>query len=233
MKKEDLVRFYEKYKLYIFPAVVGSIFLSLGLLVIYPQAVKLLVNQQKIGEISQKAIFLESKADKLEEYDPDDLKLKLDYAMTSYPADKDFVSTMKLLQNIIAQSGFSIASLSLTSAGAMGGEKASSYGFEVDVLGPASGLTDLLSNIENSYRLMRVTNLETSTERESQIASTLKIEVLYSAPPATFGSVDSPLPELSEKEEESLSKLATVSNIILEEQELLKQAPRGKPNPFE
>ncbi len=232
MKKEDILRFYGKYKLYIFPAVVGLVSLSLALLVIYPQTVKLLVNQQKMGEISQKAKFLEAKADKLGEYNPDDLKLKVDYAMISYPADKDFVSTMSLLQNIIAQSGFSIASLSLGSISAAN-EKASSYGFEVDVLGSGSKLIDLLANIENSYRLMRVTKVETSFERDSQIAASLSIEVLYSAPPSSFGSVDSPLAELSEKEEEALSKLATVSNIILEEQEMFKQSPRGKPNPFE
>lgn len=231
--KKDLSKFYEKFKLYIFPAAIGLASLTLIVLVIYPQTIKLVINQKKSGEISQKAKFLEDKAEQLEKYNPDDLKIKVDYSLTSFPVDKDYISVIKILQNIIVQSGFNIVSLSLESSRTKDSGNFSTYGLKLDTLGTSSQLPALLSYIESSYRLMRVITLEASSERESQIAASISIEVLFSAPPAGFGNIDSPLPQLSEEEEKILSKLATVGRAISQEQSASQLAPRGKPNPFE
>lgn len=232
MRKEELLKFYDKFKLYIFPAVVALSSMVLIILIIYPQTAKLLSNQKKALEISQKAKFLEDKAEKLESYNADDLNFKVNYVLGAYPVDKDYVTALKILQNIVAQSGFSIVSLSLGSSG-INNEQAQSFSLKLDVLGPSSQLPTFLGNIEGSYRLMRVSSMETSSGKDAVLTVALSIEVLYSAPPGGFGSVDSPLPQLSEEEEKILSKLATVGRAISQEQSASQLAPRGKPNPFE
>lgn len=231
MKKEDLLKFYDKFKLFIFPAVVALSSFILITLVIFPQSEKLFSNQKKAFEISQKGEILEEKANQLESYSTEDLSAKVNYVLRSYPADKDYINAIGILQNIVTQSGFNIISLTLGSAG-LGNEDSQSYGFKLEVLGVTSQLPTLLSNIESSYRLMRVTSLESSAGRDTLLTSALNIEVLYSAIPAGFGNADSPLPELSDEEKGILSRLKSVDSAISKEQSA-SQSARGKPNPFE
>jgi len=59
----------------------------------------------------------------------------------------------------------------------------------------------------------------------------IKLLELSSAP-SEFGSVDSPLPELSEKDEEVITKLAK-GGTALPAPQVTVLGPRGKENPFE
>ena len=65
MKKEDLQKFYLTYRLYIFPVVVAFSCLVLIILVIYPETVKLIINQKTQEEVLNKHKFLEVKAQTL------------------------------------------------------------------------------------------------------------------------------------------------------------------------
>jgi len=230
MKKEAIVKFYQTYKLSIFPAVVALSSLVLIIFVIYPQTVKLITNQKVEGEILGKAKVLEAKAQTLADYDPQDLKEKLDFALSAYPADKDLPYTIGLLQQITAQSGFNVVAMNLGTAPIK--SEGQGYSLKLEILGPHHLLPSLLSKIENSARLMRVSSLDVATGREVQGATiSLNIEVLYAAPPAEFGTVDSPLPQLSEKDEEVIAKLTRVGAISPPIPTQL--GPRGKVNPFE
>lgn len=231
MKKEGLLKFYLHYRLYIFPAVAVVSSLILIIFVIYPQAVKLLTNQKLEQDLSKKGAFLEEKAQALESYDTADLSEKIKYVLSSYPTDKDFANAVGVLQNLMAQAGFNIVSLSL--GGSSGKEaKLQSYSVKLDLLGPLRFLPVLLSNIEGSPRLMRVSGIETTVGKDEASATiTLNIEVLYSEAPSGFGTVDSPLTQLSQKDEEVLAALA--SSGVSQLEATAAAAPRGKSNPFE
>ena len=79
MKKEDLQKFYLTYRLYIFPVVVTFSCLVLIILVIYPETVKLIINQKTQEEVLNKHKFLEVKAQTLANFDSEDLNKKLNY----------------------------------------------------------------------------------------------------------------------------------------------------------
>lgn len=240
VKKEEILKFYHDYRFYIFPAIVALSSLILIIFVIYPQALKLITNQIIGKEISNKLKFLEVKAQTLESYDPADLNRKVNFALGSYPTDKDFVSAMDVLQNLTSQSGFNVISMSLglNSSKSTGVQ---SYNLKLDILGPSTQLSILLSNIESSPRLMRVSSVETAVGKDPQVATiSLNIDVLYSSAPKEFGSVDSPLPELSDADEEGIAKIARASstertseNLPITTEPLGPLGPRGKSNPFE
>ena len=59
----------------------------------------------------------------------------------------------------------------------------------------------------------------------------LSLEVLYGELPSTFGTVDSPLPQLTSKDEELIAKLAGIS--IVSSPGTVTLSPKGKTNPFE
>lgn len=235
MKKEEILKFYLNYRLYIFPGIVTLSSLILIVFVIFPQTSKLLSNQSAKQEILNKSKFLEAKAETLESYDERDLNIKVNYAITSYPTEKDFANVVGVLQNLTAQTGFSISSLNLGSSS--NSKVGQSYSIRLDAVGPLSLLPILLNKIESSPRLMRISSVETISARDpNSVTVDLGIDVLYSAPPSEFGSVDSPLPELSKQDENILAQLASTNTQIPTSQ--LEQAPsqlgpRGKANPFQ
>lgn len=233
MKKEVISKFYQNYKLYVFPAVVILSSLILIILVIYPQVSKILADQKTEGEFLTKWEFLEAKAQDLESYDSQDLLTKVNLALISYPVEKDFVIGIGLMQNLTAAAGFSITSLILSP----GVSKSQSYGIKLDILGPGVLLPSLLSDIENSPRLMRISNVETSAGADHQlITASLNVDILYSSAPGDFGTVDSPILQLSQEDEQALAKIAKVRASISQPSQTqtpTQFSPRGKSNPFE
>jgi hypothetical protein len=241
VSNEELIKLYQTHKLYIFPLGVTLASLILIIFVIFPQTSKLISNQGLQTEILNKSHFLETKAQALEGYDPTDLSKKVGYATSAFPSDKDFVNAFALLQQLTSQSGFTAVATSLEES-AQGGVQAQSYNVRLDVLGPVNSLPILLSNIENSPRLMRVSTVEIISGADpGQSNATINVTVLYSQDSGNLGSVDSPLPKLSAEEEAVISKLSRSGLPVVSQEttasqgiaEPIQLGPRGKSNPFE
>lgn len=228
--------FYQNYRLYIFPSLIALSSLMLIIFVIYPQTIKLITNQKTGEEIANKSKLLEVKAQALESYDPEDLQLKVDFVLGSYPTEKDFVFALGLLQDLTAKSGFDTISMSLGGSIQTGASN-QSFSIKLDVLGSAESLPKLLNNIENSPRLMRVSSMETNAGKSlKDLTITLSVDVLYASAPTSLGSADSPISELSNEEEKVVAKLIARGGISAgtELSKLTPQlGPRGKENPFE
>lgn len=235
MKKEIIVKFYSTYKLYIFPAVVvlSSLFL-IGFIII-PQISKLIGNQKAIESLSTRSKLLETKVFALESYDENDLSKKAGITLSILPVDKDYVNILGLLQQLTAKSGFSITSVSLGEGGNKL-NKTDSYTVKLQVKGTRVLFESLLNSLESSPRLIKVNSIDISSNQASQeIEAALAIDVLYSKLPQNFGTEDSILPEISQKDEELLTSLSQVSEAVSMEASPSAgiSSPRGKSNPFE
>lgn len=231
MKKETILKFYSTYKLYIFPVAVLVSCLILIVFVIYPQLVSLISNNKISAELQKKMDFLEVKAQTLVEYDEVDLSSKLDYALSYFPADKDFVNALGLLQSITSQSSFAILSFALGTQTEVKG--AQGYSIKLEVKGAKALLPNLLSGIESSNRVMRVATLEVKSLPDGSTDAFLGIDVLYSSAPQTFGSADSSLPTLTEEDEQLLAKLAREGVIQRQPAVTTPTVPLGKSDPFQ
>lgn len=232
MKKEDIVKFYLKYRFYLFPAAVAASSLFLIMFAIYPQTVKLINNQKTASDLISKSKLLETKVSALESYDEEDLSQKVGYALAVLPADKDFLDVLGLLQEQAVQSGFSITSIALgNTSGKVG--SANSYTVRLDMKGAKVLFQSLLDKLENFARLAKIGSIDVISRQSSQsVDTTLEVEVLYSQLPKDFETVDSPLPELSKKDEELIALLIKNST-TLSNPEAILLIPKGKPNPFE
>lgn len=228
MKKENLALIYQKYRLIIFPAAVVLSCLILIIFVMIPQIGKLLKNSQTEADFKVQADFLETKVEALESLDEEELARKVKYVVASFPPEKDFAILITLLQKIAQESGFTIASLSF------GGGKSSQeqgYGITVEMAGPKSLFAGFLNSIETSPRLMRINHIEISSGRSADVIdASLAIEALFAPVPGNLGSVNSPLPQVSQGEEELLDRLARSQVMSLTVVEL---SSTGKSNPFE
>ena len=227
--KNQVLKFYASYKIFIFPMIIALCSLILIILVIYPQIVKLIGNQRDLGELVNKSQFLDTKVLALEGYNGEDLSKKVTLSLASYPSDRDFGYVIGLLQNISAQSGYNVVAISLGDS-TKGNQ---SYSVKMELIGSASLLPILISNLENSNRLMRVSSVETSNRDTSSVNVSLTVDVLYASLPTTFGTEDSPLPALSQKDEELLVKLAKTTPVGSNQITTSTATPKGKDNPFE
>lgn len=236
MNRESWNKFYKRYRLFIFPAVVALSCLILIVFVMIPQISKIIEGTRKESEIRVKHKFLATKAEALEGYDEADLARKVSYLLASLPAEKDFVNIIGQLQRISSENGFSIAALSLGVGTGGQSPKEQSYGVKMDALGPKSLLNRLLNSIEGSPRLIRINDMEISAGKAGDFVNvSLTIEVLFSPMPKDLGAVDSPLPEISEGEQALIQRLARTQTVPTTAVSTtpLSLTPRGKPNPFE
>lgn len=232
MKKEALAKFYAKYKAQIFPAIVALTSLFLIIFVIYPQIMKLLDNQKTMGTLIQKSKFLEAKAVALESYNEEDLSSKVEFVLNALPAEKDFGNILSLLQQLSAQSGFTIGELAFSSAGSKVG-KAESLEVKLSIKGAKNGLQTFLNNLENLPRAVSISSIDVNSNRAAQtVDAFLTVEFLYSQMPKDFGSADSPLPELSQKDEDLITALARSGRLLVGTSSATV-SPRGKSNPFD
>lgn len=229
MKKEQILKFYQTYRLYIFPAIVAVSSIFLIIFAIYPQTVKVMTNQKSQGALDTKVKFLESKVSALESYDADDLSQKVTAALSAYPPEKDYATILGLLQQLAAGSGFTINSVSLGNT--LSGSGAEGFSVKIDLSGSKNFLNTLFTNLENSPRILRITSIEASVSKTSgMIDVSLNLDVPFSSTPQNAGTADTPLPELSQKENEILEQLAKISAQLPKS---VSSSTRGKANPFE
>lgn len=236
MKKEELSKFYLKFRLYIFPSVVALSSLIMIVFIIYPQALKLIDSQKQQEDLITKSQFLEAKAAALENLDDSDLTKKVSYVLNAYPQEPDFVNVLGILQTDANQNGFGISALTVNSGASSGSSQ--KYTVKLDAIGSRNSLSRFITSIESSGRLIKVKSIEISPGRDTDSANvSLEVEVLYASIPSSLGggSADSPLPVLSEKDEQLITTLAGFSTplpaAVLTQS--AKPVSRGRANPFE
>lgn len=231
MKKETIIQLYFRYRLYIFPAIVALSSLFLIIFAIYPQTAKLIENQRIAGDLTNKSQFLATKVAALESLNGEDLSQKVRIALDAFPADNDYGNILGLLQGLAVQSGFTVSSISLgNTSGKLG--NANSFELKLEIKGPRNLFQSFLMNLEDSPRIMRVSSIDISSSQVSEILdAAVVVEILYSPAPQSFGTVDSPLPSLSQKDEELLVALS--KSTLVASPSAVQPSQRGKANPFE
>lgn len=236
MKKEALSKFYLKFRLYIFPVVVALSSLIMVVFIIYPQTLKLIDNQKTQENLITKSQFLEVKAAALENLNDSDLTKKVSYVLNAYPQEPDFVNVLGILQTDANQNGFGISALTVNS-GSGSPSSSQKYTVKLDAIGPRNLLSRFITSIESSGRLIKVKSIEISPGRDTDSANiSLEVEVLYASIPSSLGSgTDSPLPVLSDKDEQLITTLAGFSTPppAAVPSQPTKPTSKGRANPFE
>lgn len=234
LKKETVLKFYAKYKMYIFPSLVALSSLFLIVVVIFPQVSKLISNQSAVGKLVNKSSFLENKVQALESYNKEDLSREVNYALVVFPQDRDFGGIIGLMQQIAGQSGFTITGISIGNASVQI-KNATSFEVRLEAQGARNLLPIFFRNLENSRRLIKVNSFGITSGAGSQVISTsLVLDILFSQAPKDYGTIDSPLPELTQKDQELIATLASLSSAPVSASPSATQfGTRGKANPFE
>lgn len=232
MEKQILLDFYKKYRPLIISLSIGVSSLVLIIVVILPQLNSLMNDQKKYNDINNKSQILEVKAKELSTLNEGDLKNKVSVALSSLPTDKDLYSIIGVIQNVINGRGFNLVGLQIgQTLGAS--SKAQGFSVKVEVVGPKESLGQLLSDIEASPRVMKVSSFDVASQSNSKLTDTnIDISVFYASIPNNLGSIDAQLPKLSDKQEELISNLIKLTPVATTFTPV-SGSSRGKSNPFE
>jgi len=246
MKKEDLQKLYSKYKIIIFPVLVGFSGIILMVLVIIPQLKGYLSRQEDAKQVKNRLEILDVKAKDLENLSEADLQRKLQSAVSALPTTKDYTSVIGLIQRLSAQSGVTLKTVSLDTGRGASSSEANSFAVSTEITSSKAGFDQFLKSIEAAPLVMKVASIEISSSGGADsVTASIVIDVYYSPTPKNLGSVDSPLPKLSQEEEnlalDLVSKVAIIpasSPVTSPGSEIPLQPPanilpRGKANPFE
>ena len=228
------MKIYSQYKLFIFPLGVSLSCLTLAVFIIFPQISSLLSNQRIEKSLTDKVKILEAKAQTLENYNEEELKAKINSIVLVLPTEKDFGNVLPILQKITSEFGFVISAFSVS--GGDGNTGSENYIVKLNISGSRVLFSSLLRKIESTNRLMRVQSIDISqTKDNASVEANLTIRAFFVPAPASFGSIDSPIPILSEKDKELIAKLSefTSSSQVPDISQAPIQGPIGKANPFE
>ena len=235
MKKEEILKFYIKFRLFIFPFVVALSCLILIAAVLYPQTEKLILNQKLHNDLTSRSQFLEAKAATLENIDETDLSKKLTVALSSYPLERDFGNIVGILRSTANANGFNLNGLIINPVADDGSGGTQKYSVRMEVLGPENLLVAFTTGIESQPRIMKVGTIDVSKNAQGgSVNVLLSVEVLYASSPQNFGGPDSQIPLLSANDEALLTTLASYRGVSQPSAPAAVQfGPRGKSNPFE
>lgn len=230
MIEEQLKQFYTRYKLVIWPVIVGLCSVVIIALVIVPQLLSYFSLKQQGDELNNRLGLLQVKAKELQQIDPQVYNKNLNLALSALPPEKEVPQAVTILQTFISQSGMTLEAIKFAS-----GQTTTinnNYQINITVLGDFNSLKKLLTNIRNSPRIYRVDMINAQSSRGgTSVEADITMTVFYEPLNNTIGAVDQPLPQLTDKDQHVLTDLSTKNQVVATNASVLT-VPLGKSDPF-
>lgn len=221
--------FYDQYKIFIYPLLVGLSSLFLILFLILPQIKGFLSGRENLQEAKENLKILTAKAEDLAAINEDTLRQKLGVALAALPPEKDFAQVLGVLQDVAQVSGVSLTSIQVGQAQAA--SAGGSISVKAEVVGSKFVLAAFLRNVETASRVMKVGGVELAFSRTQDSAdASILVDVFFAPTPQALGAVTESLPQITTEDEAIISSLskAPVSTFSA-----VPSPTRGKSNPFE
>lgn len=233
MNKELITSLYTKYRIIIYPVLVGVASAILIILVIWPQTVGYFKDRENVAVLGEKQKVLQVKASELETLDDSELKHKLAALIAALPSDEDFPGTIGAVQRLGIQSGVVLSSVQIGQQKKSGTGEVSNYSVSLEILAPLAAINEFITSAEKSGRVMKVSSIELGSLRTSDnVSATITLEIYYSSAKEVTGSMDNPLPKITSDEEVVIATLASsLPNVV--DPSAPVALPQGKVNPFE
>jgi hypothetical protein len=232
--KKTLLDIYNRYKIIIFPALIGLACFLLIILIIIPQFNEYLKAKEDLANTLAHAENLQKKNLALEGLDRNDLQQKLNIAINAFPSEKDFPGVVGLVQRLASERGLALGSLQVVQTSSK--TETPSFSVKFDVSGSRASVRELLNTLENSSRVLKVITIEVSASSETDVVANIGIDAFYAPTPTALGGLDAPLSPLTSEENKVLSTLSSIPAPAAEPgtpQLDLSTQSRGKANPFQ
>lgn len=230
-------KLYIKYKFFIWPLFSGLASLIILSFVIIPQFITFLNTQGKISDLSTRSDSLDVKAESLEHFDEENIKNNLKTVLTVLPTEQDVPKSMSILEALVQKSDLKLVNTTYIATRKVGDKP--KFQLNISVAGPISSIRNFLISLQDSPQVFQVESIAVQFRKSgmSNVEAEIPISVFYEPVPKTIGSLDQPLKELSQDEENLLGRLSRLvpqtSNAISNPEASSSSIPIGKSDPFE
>lgn len=234
LETDQLQEFYRKYKLIIWPAVVGVSCLLIAALIIVPQLLVYFNLRSEADGLSSRLGILQAKAQGLEQLNILDYNRDLDLAQAALPSEKQVPQALNMFQNLVTKSGLSLQNMKFISGDA---NLTTEYSFQlgVTVLGDMNSVKRLLLSMQKAPRIFRLESVSVQAIRTTTdiVEADVFLKVFYEPNSTNLGSVEQPIPQLSAADRQVLDDLANKVRLSGSDSANFSSVPLGRSDPFE
>jgi|SRR3989344_4760312 len=222
---------YVKYNLIIAPAVILVMSLLIIFLVTVPQFYNLLEIYKTIEQLKQKQSFYDSKASSLEKIPEDNYQNYLETALIALPADKDIPGSISQIVSIVGSSGLKLNNISLGNPAVSEGQL-NDFTVRLEVGGDFDQVKGFLENSKQIARLNKLQSISiTGSPGKTALLAEIVLQVFYQTLPKNIGSIDEPLPQITDVDLKLLDDIKSKVGVIKEES-VAPEGAKGKFDPF-
>lgn len=226
---DQIKSLYPKLKLYILPLAVVFSSLVILILVIVPQLLGYFQDRNQSAKIAYRYGVLQAKAQDLQAIDEVDYQKKLQLALIALPDQKQVPQALVVLQSLLSTSGLSLSDIKYSSS--VSTTSTQSVQLTMTVAGPITQVRSFLINLKNSPRVFRVETIDSQSIRGgAAVEAEIRLTTFYELPPKDLGSIDNPVPKLSQQDIDLLNQLA--QNPQGNQAITGASVPLGKADPF-
>lgn len=202
----EIKRFINQYQLYIWPIFGLILVILLCFFVMVPQIKALLKAREVFVDITRKAVILEQKADDLGLINEQEVKNDLQIALSSLPAQKEFISAVSQVQLIAGSSNLDLKDVSFGSVSS--NQDADGFIIKASVEGTVEQFKSFIALLKVSPLTMSLEGIELNkTKTEGVFQTVFALKSYYQNIPISLGDVSIPLAVLSDSEKEQLKKI--------------------------
>lgn len=224
---------YIKYRQFIVPGIVLVIAILISALVTIPQFFRLFETYKTIGQLSEQKVFFQTKVAKLKSIDQNQEQKDLDTALLALPVDKNIPGVTGELLVALSGSGMSLDGIAFSNSPAES-EKVEEFTLRMDVTGSQGALTNFLSRVKLTPRIVKLTSLDVSKGKDNKIAATVGLVTLYQQLPKNINAVDEAVPEIVDKDTQVLADIRAKAEALpsANSGQTASSSAKGKLNPF-
>lgn len=169
--------------------------------------------EDHVTTLTQKENFLRA-------LDEESLRQELLTLLSAVPSDKSIPTIFSTIDNVVGQTGLSLADMTVTNPGSLATEAAtrksteekkigvSLIPFSLTLRGSPSQIADFFSKVISVRRLVRVRTFEAAIDHSQVTNLRVDLDSFYSPLPSSLGKVDQKLATLTPEEENVIQKLA-------------------------
>ncbi len=233
MKKELLKFYFNKYQIFIWPAIGIIVSSSFLILLIIPQITSVGKSDEDISQLKERSTLLNQKLVQLQAIDVAKYRENLNTVLIALPLDKDIPSAISQIQNLAGSNRLEIVEFTIAAAGPTV-NSATSYQVKIDLAGDLASIKNFIEQLKQAPRVMTIEKATLAGTKNSLIyQASLAIDVYRQPQQTNLGGLEDPVTALSDSNLSLLARLSkAVKNIPLVSSSNAT-GPKGKVNPFE
>lgn len=228
---------FQQFRPFLIPGVMVIFIFVSGLFFIRPKISEILLIQKKLEEEETRLAKLTAKVASLEGLDQTELVLRVETTAKAVPSEKDLPPLLLVLKTLAAKNSLEIANLQVdpgkiaTTSAQESPNRLSFLDFKIAIKGRMNDLKEFLTQVGQVAPLMVVRQVRIEVQDSSQaVQAELRLDAPFLLPPASLGSIEAPLAQITNQEEDIYQKLTDLDFALIEKE--MPLVPTGKVDPF-